>query len=420
MSAWDQFPPEYLEQLDKLAERAIQSGQAAPNPPDRDENPHLTARATYTLAELSEWQYQIPDCKFAAWLPELTSYPNPVLLNDLVIACIACIHDFETFDVNKSKKGQIYALDRETGELRWHLPLPYFGHDLYTAEGYLFGGTSQELLSLAPATGQIRWTFAPYGRRSEYFYASPVSTQGRVYIGDYRGILHCLFADTGQTLWAVQTSNARIRDVNATALLYEDRVIAATLADLAVAYDQVSGREIWRQTLPDCSIHEVRLYEGMALVQTSRSLFGLSPQTGEVLHKWEWPERALSNVCVAEDILCVITDELERQGKKKTRYLSGRYELIGLRQDTELWRLPYPRYTAGGLRWEPSTRLLYEATSRGLGMINPAMGERVAVIEGAGNEEQNYDQIGLPSVEAGALYAISHSGQIARLSPPAN
>jgi hypothetical protein len=373
-----------------------------------EEAEELSADAIYTLADLLVWQHQVPDAKLAL-RPAMASHPNPLLLDNLVIA--------STFST-----GQICAVDQETGEQRWHLPFPYYGHSPYAADGHLFGGTSQALLSIDPANGNIRWEFQPYQEGKERLYSSPVYAQGRVFIGDFRGMLHCLSADSGKPLWTVQTSNARNSGVNATALLYEDLVITATNARMAVAYDQATGREVWRQCLPDSSIKEVLCYGGLALIETRQGIYGLTPRTGEMVHTWEWQDYEIEAMTVAEETLCVVitNDLFGPKGEKAKSADTQKTELLGLRQDAVQWRLSYPRYAGARLRYDPLSYLVYEATLHGLGIVDPQRGTRRAVIHqfGEGEYGSSVHHAGIPSIEIDTLYILSGCGLLAKLAHP--
>ncbi len=179
--------------------------------------------------------------------------------------------------------GRVYALDRDTGRRIWKHRLTQFGQVVVSDEGYLVAGNCKSLLSLNPETGATMWKFTPAVPSSERIYSVPVMADGSLFFGDRSGRFYCLSAATGIERWSVQTSRSHNADVNATALVFEDLVITANNANLVLAYDRATGREVWRRRLKQGSIFRVLLYQGMILVRSFRSLYGLSPKRPEQL-----------------------------------------------------------------------------------------------------------------------------------------
>jgi outer membrane protein assembly factor BamB len=116
------------------------------------------------------------------------------------------------------------------------------------AGGYLFAKTAREILSIDPDRGEVRWSFQPYSESGEWLYASPTFHEGLIYFGDRNGFLHCLEADSGKQIWSVLT-NEENHDCNATPIVAEGIIVTATNASTVLAYEPLSGKEVWRQKL---------------------------------------------------------------------------------------------------------------------------------------------------------------------------
>ena len=62
---------------------------------------------------------------------------------------------------------------------------------------------------------------------------------------------------------------------------------------------------------------------------------------------------------------------------------------------------------------------MYGATSRGLGILDPATGERVAVVTGFGDETNvSADQVHQPWVERDRLIVLNEQGRVLALNHP--
>ena len=81
------------------------------------------------------------------------------------------------------------------------------------------------LYALNPDSGEILWTFCPYGPSGETMYSSPTAHGQSIFIGDRRGILYCLDVRTGGTQWQRRTNKAKNDDVNSTPLIRAGLVI---------------------------------------------------------------------------------------------------------------------------------------------------------------------------------------------------
>jgi outer membrane protein assembly factor BamB len=96
---------------------------------------------------------------------------------------------------------KIYALDLETGKVRWSYDT---GEEIDSSAAYAdgivyIGGNNGHIYALDASTGKPRWrasSFSRFGRR-EYFYATPTVAYGRVYIGNTDRTLYAFGAKTG-------------------------------------------------------------------------------------------------------------------------------------------------------------------------------------------------------------------------------
>ena len=191
---------------------------------------------TLSFSELTIWKTKLPDIQFAV-LPPFNDRPNPLATESRIY-------------VSVFSPGAICALQRADGRLIWRRELPKFGSSsVYLEDRRLFAKTANTLFAMDPDAGEILWSFSPYGREGESIYSSPSSGEGRVYIGDRMGWLHCLDAASGETIWKRRTNRTENCSVNSTPVLINDLVIVSTNAKTAIAYEAQSGKQVWQQHL---------------------------------------------------------------------------------------------------------------------------------------------------------------------------
>ncbi len=138
--------------------------------------------------------------------------------------------------------GNLYALDRLTGEIVWgfETPGPIVHSPAYHGGVVYAGSIGRTLHAINAETGRVLWTFAMEKRGG--FSASPAVTDKSVFIGGRDGTFYALDAKTGRVLWRKETG-APIRN---TAALVGDRVIAASDDMHCYAFRTDSGELLWK------------------------------------------------------------------------------------------------------------------------------------------------------------------------------
>lgn len=364
------------------------------SPPRKEPVEVLAPLQVYRAEDLLVWQYTLPRTEIAI-LPHHTCAPNAMLYGDLVITSTLA-------------PGGVVAVCKRIGERRWLRRLATYGAKPVLAEKYMSSYVCRMLRTLKAEAVDVSPQIPPAPERREALLPEDKFSEGTIFIGDRA----CLSAASGKVQWAAPRNS----DVSGTALAFEDSIITANYGRLALAYDQESGREIWRQELPSSSIYQVQPYDGMALAQTTEALYGLCPRTGAILRTWSWEDTEIESVAIAGSVLCVVvTNERGvRDGKSPENPWT---ELLGIRKETVLWRLPYPRYSGVALRWDNERQLLYEAMQVGLGVVDVETGKRLAVVQGFAAEPE-LDQVGLPCTDADHLYILHTSGSLWALRHP--
>lgn len=151
-----------------------------------------------------------------------------------------------------STDGKFYALDRMTGQERWHVDVGSpVSSSAAIAEGLaIFVSRDGVSRAVDAQTGELRWRFDTgpemdwaWGMEGwDVYLSSPVVHEGRVVFGAGDGVVYALELGTGRELWRFATQG-RIRSTPAIA----DGVVFVGSADgIVYALSLEDGAERWR------------------------------------------------------------------------------------------------------------------------------------------------------------------------------
>jgi outer membrane protein assembly factor BamB len=325
----------------------------------------------FSFAELAIWKTRLPEVQFAE-LPPGNDRPNPLVSRDRVF-------------VSVFSPGAICALDRNNGKLVWRRKLGKFaGASVYLSEGKLFAKTSNSIFVLHPDSGEVLWSFCPYRNVNESIYSSPSVCDGRAYIGDRMGYLHCLDAANGQTIWKQRTSSVQNNQVNSTPLLIDRLAIVSTNAKLAIAYDLLSGEVAWKSRLDAPSIFGPIAYKD-SILAISKSLYVLNPKTGTARRRYSWEDRRVHEVISTPRSIVVTfwpeftkerlpSDKAEAERRASELTESSSIEFISNSGRVRRMSIALPCNAA---RYAQATRLLYVSHLKGIDVFRPTIGSLV-------------------------------------------
>jgi hypothetical protein len=270
------------------------------------------------------------------------------------------------------------------------------------------------LLAIEPQSGRVAWRFCPYGRDGETIYSSPAVVADRLLVGDRRGYLHCLAAETGETLWRTLTSRADNNDVNSEPVTDGKVAVVGTNARLALGYDIATGRPVWRQRLDGPCTNCVPAGSGLALLWTGRSAYLVTIADGQFVWRWHRRNVEVESACHAAQRVLLVT----RPVSGKDRVPGPVADLRGYRGEVEVFSRPYARWALVTLRLGATRGQVSEATAFGLGILDPKTGRRNLVVSGFGHDEAVYGRVSQPDFSGGLLYALGERGHVFALRLP--
>ncbi|MCP4422663.1 MAG: PQQ-binding-like beta-propeller repeat protein [Chloroflexi bacterium] len=178
---------------------------------------------------------------------------RPIVMGDLLIVG-------GTYLVEESSENsptRIYAFDSSSGEEQWR----YESEDglirwlVATENIVVFAGSSEIIHGLAPATGELIWSFGP-----SYWMQFPVITDGKLFFGSGDERMHALDAATGAKLWEQSIDLDSLSQIGRPLLL-----------DNQILFNAVSG-----------DIYGLRLADGEQLLHLET---GITARVGGALHQ---------------------------------------------------------------------------------------------------------------------------------------
>ena len=98
-------------------------------------------------------------------------------------------------------------------------------------------GLTGELVALAAGTGKVRWRKEIGPSES-----SPLLWRGLLYVGDWRGIVYCYVARTGELKWTFRTKG----QIKGALALASNRLYVGSYDHRVYALNPLTGKLIWR------------------------------------------------------------------------------------------------------------------------------------------------------------------------------
>ena len=133
----------------------------------------------------------------------------------------------------------VFAIDADTGQQRWKLPIDYAGESSPAiADGVVYVASKKNnLYAIDARTGDLLWFYKTNG----LLFGSPSVSGETVVIGGDDGNLFALDRAHGRLVWKTQIGSA----IYSTPAIDDERVYVTTRDRTTVALDLSTGEEIW-------------------------------------------------------------------------------------------------------------------------------------------------------------------------------
>jgi len=135
----------------------------------------------------------------------------------------------------------LYSFEAETGKERWTLPIQYAAQSSPTVSGGMVYVASQDgrLYGVDTKTGKQEWAYDADG----LIFSSPAASGPLVYIGTDGGQVHAVSAESGSRVWKVDVGGT----IFASPAISGNTLIVTGSGAAVVALDTKNGSEIWRK-----------------------------------------------------------------------------------------------------------------------------------------------------------------------------
>ncbi|HEY1986713.1 MAG TPA: PQQ-binding-like beta-propeller repeat protein [Terracidiphilus sp.] len=212
-----------------------------------------------------------------------------------------------------STAGNLYAIDRMTGEKKWvYAAKARITSSPAVAGGLVYvGAFDGNFYAVDEATGKLKWTFKTGGERRfsathlhgsqpatetmpdpwDCYLSSPLVWKDAVYFGSGDGSVYALDAATGALKWKFKTGDV----VHASPAIADGLVFIGSWDSYMYALDAATGAEKWRfKTGEDPDMHNQQGIQSSAAVMDGMVYFGcrdahlyaVDEKTGE--KKWSY------------------------------------------------------------------------------------------------------------------------------------
>ncbi|MBA7698502.1 Outer membrane protein assembly factor BamB [subsurface metagenome] len=144
--------------------------------------------------------------------------------------------------------GKIYAINSNSGALRWVYPRegnlePLVGGPVVALGKVYFGSSDGKLYALDAETGDEEWDF-PTGDK---IWSTPAIDGDSLFIGSFDKKLYALSAADGSKKWEFEAGGA----IASTPLVYNNTIYIGSLDRHLYAVDATSGQQIWQFPVDD-------------------------------------------------------------------------------------------------------------------------------------------------------------------------
>ncbi|WP_194756388.1 outer membrane protein assembly factor BamB family protein [Aliidiomarina indica] len=189
-----------------------------------------------------------------------------------------------------SSDQHVYALDAETGNVRWAFKTGGQVHSAPTLldDLIIVGSWDSTVYALQKSDGAMRWKFET-GAEQKFnvwrgIQASPTVVDGDVFIGSRDGFMYALAGETGKEIWRYDMKRSWVVP---TVSVDDSHVYLGTSdTGLMLALDRETGVEVWRAPTGSWTYSSPLVFKDVVLTGTMTGrLIALDKLTGEI--RWE-------------------------------------------------------------------------------------------------------------------------------------
>jgi outer membrane protein assembly factor BamB/Tfp pilus assembly protein PilF len=211
-----------------------------------------------------------------------------------------------------SNDDHLYAFDTQTGELRWKYRtegnvgsspavsngIVYVGAESLSEFGYKSMGADYHLYALDAQTGELKWKY----KTGSWVFSSPTVDNGIVYFGSYDDHLYALDAQTGELRWKYDTGPV----VFSSPTVDNGIIYVGSEDGHLYALDAKTGELRWKYDTEWSVRSSPTVSNGIVYVGScDKHLYAIDAKTGELRWKYKMGEYTSSSPTVSNGIVYV-------------------------------------------------------------------------------------------------------------------
>lgn len=214
-----------------------------------------------------------------------------------------------------TRDAQAFAVDQETGEVRWQVRVSseVLSRPDTNGELVIFQTLDGRVIALDVTDGSQRWSFeVPVPVLSLRGNAEPLIVRDRVYAGFANGRVAALDIETGTPVWERRVAEPsgrseldRIVDIDGNLIVEGGGVFAATFQGAAMVMDEEDGRPYWDRALS--TANKMTSYRGTLFIADEHGVvWALDMRSGNP--QWQFEElkaRRLTGVALHQGLIVV-------------------------------------------------------------------------------------------------------------------
>ncbi len=184
-------------------------------------------------------------------------------------------------------KGQVFALDAQTGQQRWSKPVRtearIWSSPVVDASRVYVASQDHHLYAIDRNSGNQTWRFPADSTNVDALVGSPTISNGVVYAGSFNGTLYAVDAETGQLKWSYQ-AGASLWDGPA---ISDGTLYFGDLGGDFYALDAATGHTVQWTAKLDGGVKATPLVEGGTVYvgTDTHHIYALNQKTGQFV----WP-----------------------------------------------------------------------------------------------------------------------------------
>ena len=255
-----------------------------------------------------------------------------------------------TFVIGNSN-GSVYALDTDTGELKWTLETGHrvWATPLIVEDTVYIGSMDRNLYALSLSDGTVLWKFSAQGA----FASTPALQDGILYIGTFGNRVYAIDADDGTEVWRFPAEKPGDSWFWGSPAVDGDAVYAVDVKGTVYKLNAETGEEIWpsaSKLTPKQNEKNAPVRGGPALTEDGSTLL-ISSQNGSLYAlsttdgSQQWSAESDGQGYVTPVVDGDVVYETQIRGAYRVRAL----ELLdGGERYSELWVYPTPEESDTG------------------------------------------------------------------------